>query len=193
MTITINALGWACPKPIVEAKKELDKHEEATITIWVDDPLALANLKDYAEENNLDFSYTSSGAKEHHITLVKKAGNAAAVTNNSNLVILITTNILGQGSEELGLNLMKGYLYALSEVTPKPKTIIFMNGGVHLTTQGTTAEESLLTLEAAGVEIISCGACLNFYGLEDKLVVGKVGNMYTFAEKTNKAANTIVI
>ncbi|MGD9559846.1 MAG: DsrE family protein, partial [Oscillospiraceae bacterium] len=72
-------------------------------------------------------------------------------------------------------------------------TLIFMNGGVFLTTEGSAVLESLEMLELNGVEIISCGACLNFFGLQDKVAIGSVGNMYDFVTKMNEAQNTIKI
>ena len=51
--------------------------------------------------------------------------------------------------------------------------------------------EDLRHMEAQGVEILTCGTCLNFYGLSDKLAVGKVTNMYTIVEKPNAAAKII--
>jgi selenium metabolism protein YedF len=112
---------------------------------------------------------------------------------SNNLVIAITDDILGGGDVELGKTLMKSYIYALTEVEPKPKTIIFINNGVSLATEGSPVLESLKTLEEQGVEILSCGTCLNFYGLKEKLMAGTVSNMYTIVEKLNKANNSIKI
>lgn len=189
---TINGLGWACPKPVIELKKALKEIDSGSIMIIVDDPTALNNITTFARESGLGISHTveSDGTC---ITLTKTGDQGESAGQSKDLVIVISGNILGKGSDELGANLMKSYLYSLTEVEEKPKTLIFMNSGVYLTTEGTLVKESLDSLEDAGVEIISCGACLNFYGLENKLVKGSVGNMYLFAEKMNKAANTILI
>jgi diphthamide synthase (EF-2-diphthine--ammonia ligase) len=48
-----------------------------------------------------------------------------------------------------------------------------MNTGVKLTTEVDYAVEILKKLEEKGVEVFSCGTCLKYYQLEDKLRVGK--------------------
>ncbi|SHH32790.1 sulfurtransferase-like selenium metabolism protein YedF [Clostridium grantii] len=116
-----------------------------------------------------------------------------AIIESDNLVISITDDVLGGGDMELGKTLMKSYIYALTEVDPKPNTIIFINKGVFLATENSPVLESLKTLEDQGVEILSCGTCLNFYELKEKLMAGTVSNMYTIVEKLNKARNSIKI
>ena len=37
-------------------------------------------------------------------------------------------------------------------------------------------------MEAQGVEIMTCGTCLDYYGLKEKLAVGSVTNMYSIVE-----------
>ena len=65
------------------------------------------------------------------------------------------------------------------------------NGGARLTSEGSSSLEDLRALEAAGVEILTCGTCLNFYGLSDRLAVGAVTNMYTIVEKLSAAEKII--
>ena len=110
-----------------------------------------------------------------------------------NPVILITKNKLGEGSDELGALLMSSYLYTLTETLPYPTSIIFLNGGVKLTIEGSEALEHIRTLESNGVEVLSCGTCLDYFGLNDKLAVGSVSNMYTIVEKLNKSSNIITL
>ena len=99
--------------------------------------------------------------------------------------IVITTDKLGEGNEELGKTLMKSYLYALSESDKFPDELIFLNGGVKLTTEGSNVIESINEIKNKGTKVISCGACLDFYDLKDKLLVGEIGNMYTIVEIMN--------
>jgi selenium metabolism protein YedF len=108
-------------------------------------------------------------------------------------VILVASEFLGAGDDKLGSMLMKSYMYALTESDVKPKTMLFLNSGVKLTTEGSDSLESIKTLESQGVEIMSCGTCLDFYGLKEKLAVGQVTNMYSIVEKTNGSSNTIRI
>lgn len=107
--------------------------------------------------------------------------------------IMICTDSIGTGEVQLGKNLMKSYLYSLSEADILPQTIMFLNRGVYLTTEGSEVLDTLKDLEDKGVEILSCGACLDFYGLTEKLVSGTVTNMYTNVEIMHGSDNTIVI
>lgn len=98
---------------------------------------------------------------------------------------------MGQGSDELGAILIKGFLYALTQQEHLPDTILFYNGGATIPIEGSVSLEDLRTLEAMGVEILTCGTCLNYYGLTDKLAVGAVTNMYDIVEKLTKAGKVI--
>ena len=98
---------------------------------------------------------------------------------------------MGRGNDELGATLMKGFIYALSQLEELPKTLLFYNGGAKLTTEGSASLEDLKSMEAQGVEILTCGTCLNFYGLTEKLAVGGVTNMYSIVETLSGAAKVI--
>ena len=98
---------------------------------------------------------------------------------------------MGHGNDELGKALMKGFIYALSQLEELPRTILFYNGGAHLTVEGSASLEDLKTMEAQGVEIMTCGTCLDFYGLKDKLAVGTVTNMYSIVETLSNASKVI--
>jgi len=106
-------------------------------------------------------------------------------------VVAISSATMGTGNDELGKVLMKGFIYAVSQLEQLPKTILFYNGGVTLTTEGSDSLEDLKAMEAQGVEILSCGTCLNYYNLSDKLMVGDVTNMYQIVE-TMAGAKKIV-
>ena len=92
--------------------------------------------------------------------------------------VFFASDRIGQGNDELGALLMKGFIYALAEGENKPVRMIFMNSGVNLTVEGSIHLENLRRLQDEGVEILSCGTCLDFYGLKGKLAVGRVSNMY---------------
>ena len=97
-------------------------------------------------------------------------------------IIAVTSDAMGRGSDELGRQLMKGFLYAVSQLEELPRTILFYNGGAKLTTEGSLSLEDLKSMEAQGVQILTCGTCLNYYGLTEKLAVGGVTNMYSIVE-----------
>jgi len=98
-------------------------------------------------------------------------------------VILVGTDRLGRGSDELGGVLMRSFLYTLTQLPSPPDTLIFVNSGVYLTTEGSPVLEELTQLQDKGTEILSCGTCLEYFQLKERLAVGRVTNMYEIAEK----------
>lgn len=196
----IDCRGLNCPQPVINTKKALDNLEKGTITIIVDNEVAKENVKKFAQKTNT-FKKIEEKDGHFYITLAKGESvqkeqvQSRKIDSNAKeeVVVLIGNDKLGTGAEELGEILMKGYLYSLTEVDPLPSKLIFINKGVTLTSTGSPAIESIKSLEENGVEVISCGTCLDYYGLKDKLQVGEISNMYTIVEALNTASNTITV
>lgn len=112
-------------------------------------------------------------------------------TRKKGLVVVIASSEMGSGDDVLGKILMKGFLFALTQQDVLPQTILFYNGGAKWTCEGSDALEDLKSMEAQGVEILTCGTCLNHYGLGEKLAVGSVTNMYEIAEKMTGAKQIV--
>ena len=106
-------------------------------------------------------------------------------------VLVISSDTMGNGDDTLGRMLLKGFLYAMVEQRRLPETILFYNSGVFLTTEGSGALDDLRELERRGVKILSCGTCLNHFGLFDRLQVGAVTNMYEIALHLTEARKVI--
>jgi selenium metabolism protein YedF len=88
-----------------------------------------------------------------------------------------TTDTLGNGDEQLGRVLMRNLLYSLARAEQRPERLMFMNGGVRLTCEGSESLADLRLLAEAGTIVKSCGTCLDFLGLKDSLAVGEIGDM----------------
>lgn len=195
MKKTIDCKGLACPKPVIMTKKELEAITEGEIEVIVDNEAARENVSKLLKSQGLEPKVEEKEGL-FYISAEKKAECGCQVMDieeEARPVILVATEFLGVGDDKLGTMLMKSYMYALTESDVKPKTMLFINGGVKLTTEGSDSLESLKTLESQGVEIMSCGTCLDFYGLKEKLAVGQVTNMYTIVEKMHGSTNTIRI
>ena len=194
----IDAKGKACPMPVIMAKKEIDAGVKF-FEIEVDNKIAVENLKKLAnsqgftttiEENNGNFKVNfSNGCEECEEVLAKVEGKKPL----GNWSIFVNKEIIGAGNEELGQSLMKMFLYTISEGEDLPKSILFMNGGVKVPTLNEQAVEHLKVLQDKGVELLVCGACLNFYGLEEKLGVGKISYMYDITNAMKEASKVITI
>lgn len=194
----IDARGQTCPRPVIMTKKELDNMVEGAITSIVDNEVAKENVSKLA--NSLGYAYKVDRVsdEEYHIHISKGQDGGQEISPSSegqlkDLTIAFTSNIMGGGSEELGRILMKSFMYTITEVPPFPSTLLFYNSGVYLTCQGSEVLEDLRLLKEEGVEIISCGTCLDYFQIQDKLEVGEVSNMYTIYEKLRNGANTITI
>ena len=198
--IRVDAIGLACPQPVVKTIKALEGlTEPATVETHVDNETAVQNVTRLAAGKG--FRVRSEKLAEDHFVVTMEADKAGEQTaeapvacvpdRRGNTVVAVTSDAMGHGSEELGKNLMKGFLYALSQLEELPKTILFYNGGARLTTEGSLSLEDLKSMEAQGVQIMTCGTCLNYYGLNEKLAVGTVTNMYSIVETLAKADKII--
>ncbi|MGL4773249.1 MAG: sulfurtransferase-like selenium metabolism protein YedF [Clostridium sp.] len=184
----IDCRGMECSEPIVEVKKYFDSIGEGEATVIVDNEIALNNVTKFATGHGYQ---VENNEENEYEMVIQKRGCLEILEDEKNIVLLITSDELGNGSEALGKTLMKNYIYALSENEELPKKIFFINSGVNLTVEGSEVLESLNTLDENGVEIYSCGTCLDFYGLKEKLEIGEITNMDTIVEAMNKSDNLI--
>lgn len=192
--IKVNAIGDNCPIPVIKTKKAMQEVEGAeAIEVLVDNEIAVQNVTKMATSAGAAVSSEKIAEKEFKITILV---NGAVATSEEtvcvpdqreNMVIVVDSDRMGSGNDELGKVLMKGFLFAVTQLEMLPKTMLFYNGGATLTAEGSDSLEDLKSLEAQGVEILTCGTCLNYYGLTEKLQVGSVTNMYTIVEKMAEA------
>ncbi|MDD6359295.1 MAG: sulfurtransferase-like selenium metabolism protein YedF [Parafannyhessea umbonata] len=196
--VRVDARGKACPLPVVMTIKALEELGGAgTVVTTVDNETAVSNLKNMAAEKgasvevaahddvyDLTFVVGEDGLKGSASDAVASCGVAPV----RNVVVQITSDKMGEGDEQLGRQLMTAYVFALTQLEELPQTILFYNGGAKLTCEGSPCLEDLEGLQEAGVKIMTCGTCLNHYGIADTLKVGEVTNMYSIAETLNNAS-----
>ena len=196
-TKTFDARGMACPLPVVNAKKESEEMTNGgTLIILVDNEIAVQNLTRLADNKHCTIETEKRSEKEYRVTItageaVEETGDEETLctipTAQKKVVVVISADHMGEGNDELGKILLKGFLFALTQQEKLPSTILFYNGGASVTCEGSASLDDLRTLSKLGVEILTCGTCLNYYGLSDKLQVGEVTNMYVIAEKKMQA------
>ena len=197
--LKVDARGDACPLPVVKAKKAIAELNGAgEVEVLVDNEIAVQNLTKMAQQKG----YASSAEKlaEREYRVLFTVGDAAPEAEKApvctpdartDTVVVIASDKMGDGAEELGKTLLKAFVFSLTQQDKLPKTMLFYNGGAQLTCEGSPMLEDLKALEAEGVEIMTCGTCLNFYGLTEKLQIGSVTNMYVIAEKMLNAGNVV--
>ena len=202
--IQVNAMGDACPIPVVKTKKAISAMKTSDILVTlVDNEIAVQNLTKLGKSMGYPVTSEKLGEKEYKVQMEvtietedsKEEKTEEVLTcipdSRNNTVVVISSPRMGEGNDELGAVLMKGFLYALTQLDELPKTILFYNGGATLTCEGSASLDDLKSLEAQGVEILTCGTCLNYYEMSDKLRVGEVTNMYTIAEKMTGAGKLV--
>ena len=204
--IKVDAMGDQCPIPVIKTKKALKEITETTLVeVHVDNEIAVQNLSKMAKQKNLEYKCEKL-EEQHYIIKINAEAEGVSIQQKapaendkeicypdrkSNTVVVLSSNQMGNGSEELGQILMKGFIFALTELDELPSTVLLYNSGVKLSTEGSNSIEDLKTLQAPGVEILSCGTCLNYYDLTEKLQVGDVTNMYFILEKMAQADKII--
>ena len=197
--ITVNAIGDACPVPVVKTRKAMETIKGAEVVeTLVDNEIAVENLKKMAGQMGYQVKDQKLEEGKYSVQIMvteaEKTENIQAdicdcrPTAASDKVVVIRSNVMGEGDPELGKVLIKGFIYALSQQEELPTTILFYNGGACLTCEGSASLDDLKELEHRGVKILTCGTCLNFYGLSEKLKVGEVTNMYEIAATMSKAS-----
>jgi selenium metabolism protein YedF len=187
----VDARGLPCPEPVVRARKALQEAGGAGVTVLVDSPESRVNVTRFAESQGC---HVECVEKNGCFELSISRGEPVAVEAWERAsVVFITTDRLGTGDRRLGEILMKAFLNTLWEAEPRPERLMFINDGVRLTIEGSEVLETLELLEKAGVRILSCGTCLEFYGLKDRLRVGEVTNMYDTVDSLLSAEKVIKI
>ncbi len=192
MELVIDAMGDKCPVPVVKAKKALGTMDTGTVEVHVDNETSVTNLKSLAKSLGCEVSdKTVAEGAEYHVFITKTEASASAEevasSTEKKRVVVISSQVMGSGDDTLGASLMKAFIFSLTQQDALPDTVLFYNGGAHLTCEGSPCLEDLEALEKADVEILTCGTCLKHYGLDDKLAIGGVTNMYVIVEKQLKA------
>lgn len=212
--ITVNAIGDICPIPVVKTKKALGElNGPGEIEVLVDNETAVKNVTKMAKSSGASAESEQLGEKQYRVLItvgeaaaqqVQSAKNSAAQPQGQDqqetaagcrtcmgTVVAVGSDRMGEGSEELGRILIKSFIFALTQLDDLPDKILFYNGGAKLAVEGSESLEDLKTLEEQGVEIQTCGTCLDYYGIKDQLAIGGVTNMYSIVETLQNAMSVI--
>lgn len=195
----VDARGMACPLPVVNAKKAAESLNPGDcLIVRVDNEIAVQNLQRFAQHMGFAASGEKVSDSEFTVTMViggevkaEPEIGCAVDARKKGMLVVLSANTMGDGEEKLGKALMKAFVFALTKQDTLPETILCYNTGAYLTTEGADTLEDLKLLESQGVTILTCGTCLDFYGLKEKLAVGGVTNMYDIVERM-ESAQTIV-
>lgn len=198
----LNEMGKPCPVPVIETKNRLSHMEPGeTLEVWVDNAIAVENLLKMAQQLKASHSWEEVAPGEYHVHLIKpmQVDDTEATSSpfldcakaETTVAVVIGSEFMGKGEDDLGRILMKGFLYALTEQEPLPNTVLLYNSGARLSSKESESLEDLISLERRGVQILTCGTCIDFLGLEKHPAVGTVTNMYEIVEIMSNADRRI--
>ncbi|MDR1545559.1 MAG: sulfurtransferase-like selenium metabolism protein YedF [Deltaproteobacteria bacterium] len=194
---TLDMTGRPCPLPVIEAKKALKASAPGEkLAVVVDDDIARQNLQKMAAGlgHAASFQTLPDGRLEvlFEVGSPPKTERRLEEDDGRGLVVAIGRETLGSGRDEsLGAALMKSFVHSLTELNQPPESLLFFNGGAFLTTEGSGCLDDLAVLADKGAVVATCGACLNFYQLADKLKIGAVTNMYAIVMTLAQAKKLI--
>lgn len=180
----IDARGMDCPKPVVLTKKALTDNEE--ITTIVDNEIAAKNVEKLAKKMNCKSSTVKENDTLFKILIKNRKSKQKENDEDKNSkVYLIASEYMGEGNNELGKILMKGFLSTLIDIEPKVDKLLFVNSAVKLSTIYPETISVLKELKENGTDILVCGTCLDYYDLTDKIQIGEISNMYEIVDNIN--------
>lgn len=205
MNKTVDARGMACPLPVVNAKKAAeDMTTGDVLTVIVDNEIAVQNLQRFATHKGFGVAAEKKAEKEYTVTMnVVQTQQSGVVAEQEEevvchtdmikkgMTVVLSGDVMGTGDEILGKNLMKAFVFALTKQDHLPETLLCYNKGAFLSCEDADTLADLKVLEAEGVNILTCGTCLDFYGIKGKLAVGTVTNMYEIVEKMEQSRTII--
>ncbi len=183
----IDCLGMPCPQPVLRAKQALEEGAYA-IEVLVDNEASQNNVARFGRSQGHTVQTVARGNSRFAVTIVANGslGEMPVVSEDyqcqvpkaMQVLYVISSDTMGRGSEQLGWALLQTYVQTIKDVSPQPHKIVLYNSGVRLVATESGALEALRSLQAAGVEILACGTCLDFYQLKSAMQVGQISNMH---------------
>ncbi len=195
MKSEIDARGLSCPQPVILAKNKMRECGEFSVT--VDNKNAVENLSRLAAGSGWSVLVSAAG----NDFIVNMSGNKideksaektdVSCTADLSFIVVLSSDVMGKGDDELGELLMKAFLHTLASSGDVPQKVLFYNSGIKLAAEGSDVLDDLAALENAGSELLVCGTCVNYFNLGGKLRAGKISNMFDILESMKTTVRTI--
>jgi len=199
----IDTKGQKCPGPIIETKKALrESMMGETFKVITDNKTSFANISRFLGDNKIKYSvseergiWTFLITNETGQAVTNAAGTSYEVNapkkSQAGFAVAISSELMGKGDDDLGRQLMKSFLIALSCLDEIPEVVAFYNSGVKLALKDSDTIEPIQDLERKGTEIILCSTCVDHFKISDKIGAGRIGDMYIIAQKLSSAGNVL--
>lgn len=184
----IDCRGQACPAPVLTTKRAIEADGLNEVTVIVDNEAARQNVSRFLESRNFQVSVREEGM-DFHVTGIRASGEIqkpieeeradAEKTDakKTKIMVMVSTDCIGHGDDELGSKLMVSFIKTLKEMGDELWRLVFVNNGVKLTIDHSEVLPDLKELDGEGVHILVCGTCLTHFNLLDRKQVGETTNM----------------
>jgi selenium metabolism protein YedF len=198
----IDACGMTCPAPILLVKDAIEQTHPETLTVLVDNPASFENVNRFLTSKGYSVTHSQDGnvyrleaqsGQESLDIEAEQPRDSRVDQSGQKIVVLVTTDCFGSGDDVLGAKLMSSYLKTIKEMGTDLWQLVFINGGVKLTTESSPVGKDLQEYEKSGVIILACGTCLEHYGLLAEKKVGSTTNMLDIVTATQLAEKVITI
>jgi len=199
----VDTKGQLCPAPLIATKRALKETVMGeSFQVETDNQTSFNNLSRFLTDNNTEFEVSESGGI-WTLTITKTTADlvrpkaedycssSIAHFQKGNFVIVLSSDMMGEGNDKLGHILMDSFIKALKDLDELPAKMVFYNSGVKLASSGSHVLEHLKDLEKMGVELLLCATCVSFYSLESSVEAGTLSNMYAIAEIMASAGKII--
>jgi len=198
---TVDACGLTCPAPVLLVKDTVEKEALKELVVLVDNKAACENVTRFLTNKGYSVNPVTNETPirvEANLSgeFVESTSSPSADSDQQDVkknVVLIMSDCMGQGADELGRKLMINYIKTLKEMGDELWQIIFVNSGVKMTINSSPVVEDLKNYEKAGVTILACGTCLDFYELLDEKAAGETTNMLDIVTATQLADKVITM
>ncbi|MGL5318381.1 MAG: sulfurtransferase-like selenium metabolism protein YedF [Bacteroidales bacterium] len=196
---TIDTRGMLCPAPLIHTKRAIkDAREGEMLEVLLDNETACQNVAAYLKELGINTDVVLNDKVQHvrftvpsQVDQTVDAASFCNIQETSNYVVVLKSQLMGEGDPQLGALLMRAFINSLKEVDQLPTAIILYNSGVKLAVDGTDTAASLAEMENKGVTIVCCGTCVDFYELKPMIKIGAISNMFRITQLTSKAGNVV--
>lgn len=198
---TVDARGKLCPMPLIMTKKALNRLKaDEMLEIQIDNETSVTNVKRFLDDHKMKVAIEKQGevyklwvTKTGTIPEQAKAEDYCEIPENPGIgyTVVFQKDMLGQGPEELGKLLIKGFINTLPELEQKPDSLIFMNSGIFLALKDSPVNDSLKSLEKSGVHILVCGTCLDYFDKKQEIGAGIISNMYDILDKLSQTSKVL--
>ena len=190
---TLDCRGQQCPQPVVQARQLMLEKADQPFCVLVDDTTSRENVTRLAKKLGYGVSMAEDqGTFRLELTpgaTVSTESDAVATTGPT--VIYISSDQMGNGDQKLGQILMKNFIFTLTEGDAQPDAIYFVNAGVKLAVGGSDVLEPLEKLAGNGIDIASCGLCLEYFDIKDSLAIGRISNMLELVNGLESAGRIV--